>query len=218
MTKAMTKAAKRNRKRMEGDREPNGRLARSESTRANQEAAMRTVIEARCRAAGLWPEPLVRAWGETQEAFDARNKARQAMIRAAVATVTQPWMGSNAGRMIAGEPDVADLWQMVQIILARRRAFLAAIDAPAETAAIASISVEPERFETRDDDGPSDLRSPEERAAAARERWGEVEAILNKIKATDFMLRAVVKDEPVPGPLARILRFLKKGLEGERLG
>ena len=48
--------------------------------------------------------------------------------------------------------------------------------------------------------------------------WEEVEVILDKIKATDFMLRAVVKDEPVPGPLARILRFLKKGLEGERLG
>lgn len=174
---------------------------------------MKPAVEARCKAAGLWPAEIVRAWGESFDAYEARKRARADMIRAAVATVTLPWMGCNAGRLVAGETDVADLWQVIQAIRQRRRAYLAAIDAPAEEAGISAIAVEPERFETRADDAPADLRSPEERADDARRRWVEIEDCLNKVKAVGFVLRLVVRDEPVAGPLPRVLRFLKEGLD-----
>lgn len=176
---------KRGRKRKEGPREPSGKLQRL--TRSEREAATRAQIEARSKALGIWPTPPVRAWGESISAFEGRQRAYEQMIRACAATVSLPWMGCNAGRRIAGEEDVADLWQVIQTIRQRRTNYLSAIGACSDHAPITQLGVAP-TDDAIDEVVRRDLRPEEERALAAIRAWNEIDASL------DWTERRVVYD------------------------
>ena len=198
---------RRGRPKVDGPREANGRPLRT-ATRADREKAMMAVVESRCRAVGIWPEPVVQVAGEPAECFEARKSARIAMIRAASAFVGLPWMGSKAGRKIAGCEDVADLWQIITMIQGRYRAHQRAIDAPRQIATMA-LMVAPTRGAAGNTVDPveADFRSDEERAASSIAAWAA-------LAIPDDLLHAVVDDEfPAVYPLATKLREVGRKLD-----
>ena len=206
----MSKSKKRRgRPKIDGPRETNGRLVRKAS-RADKEKAMMAVVETRCRALGIWPEPIVRVWGEPADSLDARKAARLAQIRAAMALVGLPWMGSNVGRRIAGDEDAAELWQVATMIQARHRAYQRAIDAPRQ-AGVMSMMVAPDRQTAGDAVEPvaADVRSEEERAASAIAAW-------ERLGVPADLLEALLSDQvPQVFPLATRLREVKERVDGE---
>jgi hypothetical protein len=206
MTKAKTKGQKRRgRRREDGPRDQNDRLVRP-SARPKAEAAMLAVVEARCRAAGIWPDNLTRAWGEPDHAFASRKAARDQMIRATYAYVGLPWMGCAAGRAIAGEPDVAELWGTITEIRTRREAYLRAIDARTQAGTL-NLMVAPDRSPGAADLDAvaADIRTEEERAEAAIAAWERLEAIMGMIgpQVQRSVLEVVVLDSPPPVPQAK---------------
>ncbi len=171
-------AKKRGRPLKPGPRTPSGFLSR-----ANQLANMSTVLEARARHAHL--------------------EATEAVIL----TMKAPWYGCVAGRRIAGETDVQALWDTVQTIRARRRAWLMSIGA-AEHPMIARMELLPEP-QTADDAPVADTRTEGERAEAADRNW---HAIVMALFPYDpdvlrFLEAVVCRDEDRPGPLAQVLRM-----------
>jgi hypothetical protein len=164
---------------------------------------MLAVVEARCRAAGIWPENLTRAWGEPDHAFASRKAARDAMIRSTYAYVGLPWMGCAAGRAIAGEPDVAALWSTITEIRTRREAYLRAIDARTQAGTL-TLLVAPDRSPGAADLDAvaADIRTEEERAEAAVAAWERLEAIMGMIgpQVQRSVLEVVVLDKEPPKP------------------
>jgi hypothetical protein len=176
------------RKRRSIPREPNGRAQRN--TRAEQEAIMRTALEARARHAGVTLTP------ET------------------VTPLRQPWMGTAFGRAIAAEPDATQLWGHLARFIAARRSYLAAIDAPAPWPKAARLGDAPPPGEA--EEVRHDPRSAEERAASALRAWDDIIEAVWPITplAIRYMLQAAEHDDPLAIPDAvRVLRGL-----GERMG
>ena len=199
---------KRGRPRIEGaPRDESGKIRRA--SKAQREAAMMAVVEARCRAVGIWPDPIVQAWGEPIEAFASRQAARLSMIRAAMSFVGLPWMGCNAGRAIAGYKDVVDLWQVIQAIRIRHAAYQRAIDAPRSSGRM-NLMVAPDRRQ----DGAEvesityDDRTEGEKAKAVIVAW-------ERLAVSDDLVEIVIDDiPPISYPLAAELRKLKEHLDG----
>lgn len=199
MTKAKSvgekKRAKKNRPDTEKiEREPNGRASRKglqyQIPKEKQEAAKRVVLSARARHLG------------------------KEQSRAMLDIVDRPWMGCAAGVAIADEPDVSDLWQTIKDIRRLRASYLRAIAAPDEHAHGAMLTVMPEKFEARDDDGPIDLRTEEERARSAIAAWEGLVSILwdKDPLLLRFVDQVVVLNVDAPGPLAQILRLIQAGM------
>jgi len=222
MTKARTKGAKREAKRRgrppkEGVvREPSGRVSRNpEATIERKDKAMKPAIEARCRQAGMDPDVIRRTLGKA---------AADKVLAAAADYVRQPWAGCIARRRIAGEDDVAELWQVISAIRATRRAYLTAINAPADYGATASLPVSTDTL-TGDaaidvSKRTVDLRSEEERAHDARRRWCD---LLNAMQAPSkdergfqgLIMAVVINDAEVAGPLPHALRHIAKRMGWE---
>lgn len=183
MTKARTKGQKkRGRPKMENiPRQPNGQPSRMK--KSDIEANMSVAMRAR---------------------------AQHAPKGTPIDALKLPWMGCNAGRSIACEPDASDLWQDILTIRQRRRAWLSVIGQD-EFAGISSIK--PASDFSGDEAPPADFRTAEEKARAAETAW---DLIVDALRVVDPLLlryveRAVVLDEPIPGPLAQVLRM--KGLQ-----
>jgi hypothetical protein len=162
-----------------GKREPNGRHQRN--TKAEQEAAMATVLTARARHAGV------------------------TLTADAIPALRQPWMGTDFGRAMAGERDTAALWGFLARFLEVRRAYLAAVDAPAPWPKPVNLGDAPPPGESV----PSrhDPRTPQERAEAALSRWDDVVDAAWPIAplAMRDLLRAAEHDDPLAIPRAVVL-------------
>jgi hypothetical protein len=196
---------KRGRPRKPGNREPNGRIVRN--ARSEREKLMRVQIEARCRAVGIWPPELERIPGESAAAFEGRQLARDGMIRSCAVTVSLPWFGDNIGRRIAGEQDVAELWQTIQHIRRRREAYLAAIAAPSDHAKCASAFMVSGNGDEGNEVMTIDIRDESERHDGAIRAWEHVEEILGK--ALPMVMQAVIHDLPGWG-IVTVLRRLRE--------
>jgi hypothetical protein len=176
------------RKRRPVPREPNGRAQRN--SKAEQEAIMRTALEARARHAGV-----------TLTADNAKDLA-------------QPWAGSDFGIAIKAEPDGKRVWDFLGRFIETRRNYLSAIDAPPPWPKIAKLGDALAPMSSTD--APrSDPRSAEERAESALRAW---DAIHNGLQgqplAMLYLLQAAEHDDPLAIPDAvRVLRGL-----GERMG
>lgn len=175
MTKARTKGALRAERKARASadnlpREPNGRIQRP--SKALQQAARAAVIEARARALGIWPPDVIRDRGEPEDVFRCRREARMAQVRAIGRYVELPWMGCPAGIAIRGEPDVAALWAVCQMIRSRYEANLRAVCAPRQIATI-SLMIAPSDADTGATvNSPTyDARSEEERDRDAIAAW-----------------------------------------------
>jgi hypothetical protein len=176
------------RKRKPGPREPNGRTQRN--TRAEQEAAMATVLTARARHAGVTLTP------------------------EAVADLRQPWHSSDYGRAMAAEPDTVTLWCYHNRFMTLRRAYLAAVDAPPPWPKAARLGDAPPPGEAE----PSrhDPRTPEERADAALRNWDALVSAVLAIAPVGMshLLQAAEHDDPIA--IKRAVAILRQ--LGERMG
>jgi hypothetical protein len=224
LTKARTKGEAKRAKRGKAmplsddpEREASGRRQRP-----LKESNMNTVLDARARHMGLMPPRVSRYPSETDEEFQGRQRAHDAAVRAFAPLLRREWLGCEAGKAIAGEADVAELWAVVRMIRQRRLAYLRAIDAPAEQAKIARMLAASEPMEASPDDPPADLRTEEERAEAAITRWEDLRDVLldHHAMAVRFVLDRVTGESrasdasPVPkAPLVEILRYVKKRMD-----
>ena len=132
-------------KRQDGPREPNGRLQRS-----GPKDARLLVLEARAARAGFPPVPEGQVRGR-----DARK------------ALAQPWMGCQAGRAIAGEKDVAAIWETISRIRAVVAAYRRAIGAGTGHPAIMRLPIPPSTEESFGAPPRHDPRDEAERYDAA---------------------------------------------------
>lgn len=198
-----------------GDRYPGGKL--KPPSKAEQKRALRTLVEKRCRELGVWPAPNERLPNETQAAFEARERARDAMIDGLARTVTLPWFGCQAGRAIAGEDDVQDLWQVIQTIRQRRAAYIHALKAPNEHAAITRLGDAPTPGEELNDEPViADIRDYDERARADIEKWREIVGIWGAGSGQLAILhQTIILDKAPPFQFAGLLRKVQEKLSGQ---
>ena len=174
---------KRGRPRKPGPREPSGRPSRMPPERRDE--IMRQALDARARQTGVTDRKALAA----------------------------PWMGCRVGRSIAGESDVAALWEAVCAVRKAHKAFLAAIEAPPINGRPTGISVAlSDTPEEAIDRPPVDLRSHEERCLSAIAAWDDFCATLRAVDPClpQYVVRTVVQDEP-QRDLARVLRWIAEG-------
>lgn len=202
------------------EREPSGKISRNpEATRAQREAAIRTVVEARARHFGLIPAQMKQLPGENMEEFMARKGAREAMLRAATPAMRRGWTGCAVGEAISDQSDVVDLWEVVTRIRACRSGYLSAIDAPSEHAKTARLAVTPPDDPTEPEARlvRSEPLTEEEAAAAAISRWEDMREVIMQVHplAVRFAVDRICAEvpgsdaHPVPKtPLLQILRYV----------
>jgi hypothetical protein len=214
-TKARTEGQKRKERkdRQDGPREPNGQLQRPPNHSKAEASARMAMVEARAKRLGVWPAPLIRGSGETDAQFAARDASRQALIRGAIAYVMQPWMGCNAGRAIASQPDVVALWGVITAIRQTRHAYLVAIDSTPDDAKGMRLAIKSEGDE---EPRKIDPRSPEEKAHDAYDAWLNMLEIFDRLgpNVAKGIVRIVIHNhEPGRFPLAWALGRIKKAMD-----
>lgn len=124
----------------------------------------------------------------------------------------QPWMGCFAGRCIATEADVVELWGVIKTIRQRRAAWLSSVGAPAEAAKGAAIATTPNPREGGfAEPMPYDPRTDAERAADARRLWDAMEALM--FAANPLLQAAVCLDREVRGDVAAWVRQVGQRLD-----
>ena len=201
MTKAKTEGQKRRRKgqrgrpKLDGPREPNGRLSRA---KGNVEAMI-----VRARHAGKLGDFVAKAYEAGGDPIKQAELRKRVMVE-----MGQPWYGCNAGRMIAGEKDVGELWQVILSIRSIREAYLRAISAPSEHAKSVNLAIKSDTPPGADATPPRDFRTEEERATDARRAW----SVLRRAMGSDEGYIAVVvgQDKVQPNRLAPVLRRVAK--------
>jgi hypothetical protein len=127
-----------------------------------------------------------------------------------MAALRLPWMGCTAGRRIANESDVSDLWQTILDIRRTRRAYMGAIDGTDDPALSQSLKPLSDFTNDIDPPPPADIRSPEERnrsAITAWENWRDRIYAVHPM-AVRFIIEVVVLDHDMRAdiPLAYVLR------------
>jgi hypothetical protein len=150
---------------------------------------MRLVIEARCARAGV-------------EYSDEMARAMK-----------NPWWGCNAGRAIAREADVTELWGVISEIRKRRVRFLRSIDAPPDHARAPSLPIPADETVPFGDPPRHDFRSPEESAAAAEAAWQDVLSACHVIDPLLMreVMATVIREERLPrDDLPALLRAIGK--------
>lgn len=182
--------ARRGRKRKPGPRHPCGKLVQP-YTRADEQAQMRLVIEARCRRNGWDYDPSL------------------------VPAMRQPWQVSAVGRAIAKEPDVEKLWQVVCAILDRRARYLSSNGLPPDHAKVPSLPIPRDETEPFGGAPSYDPRDEGEKARAHTAAWQAVEDACDGIHpflTREIMLVVVLEEREPPNDLAFQLRRIGKAI------